>query len=45
MSTPTASEFLVQQAQKAERLRILILANECKDLDEFLQQLRDLLNK
>ncbi|WP_317335991.1 hypothetical protein [Dysosmobacter welbionis] len=32
MTTPSASELLVQQAQEAERLRLLLLANECKDL-------------
>lgn len=45
MTTPTASELLVQQTQKAERLQLLLLADECKDLDEFRQRLRDLLNK
>lgn len=45
MATPSAGELLVQQAQEAERLRLLLLANECKDLDEFCQRLRDLLNK
>lgn len=45
MTTPTASELLVQQAREAERLRLLLLASECKDLDEFCQRLRDLLNK
>ena len=45
MATPSASELLVQQAQEAERLRLLLLANECKDLDEFRRRLQDLLNK
>ena len=45
MTTPTASELLVQQAREAERLRLLLLASECKDLEEFRQRLRDLLNK
>lgn len=45
MTTPSASELLVQQAREAERLRLLVLASECKDLDEFRQRLRDLLNK
>ena len=44
MTTPTASELLVQQTREAERLRLLLLASECKDLDEFCQRLRDLLN-
>lgn len=39
MTTPTASELLVQQAREAERLRLLLLASECKDLDEFRQRL------
>ena len=45
MTTPTASELLVQQAREAERLRLLLLASERKDLEEFRQRLRDLLNK
>lgn len=45
MSTPNTGELLVQQAQEAERLRLLLLANECKDLDEFRRRLQDLLNK
>ena len=39
------SELLVQQAQEAKRLLLLLLADECKDIDEFRQRLRDLLNK
>mgnify|MGYP006879752309 FL=1 len=45
MTTPSASELLVQQAQEAERLRLLILADECKTIEEFRQRLRDLVNK
>ena len=45
MTTPSASELLVQQAQEAERLRLLILADECKTIAEFRQRLRDLVNK
>lgn len=45
MTTPNTGELLVEQAREAERLRLLLLANECKDLDEFRQRLRDLLNK
>ena len=29
MTTPNTGELLVQQAQEAERLRLLILADEC----------------
>lgn len=45
MATPSTSELLVQQAREAERLRLLLLANQCKDLDEFRRRLSDLLNK
>lgn len=49
MTTPNTGELLVQQAQEAERLRllilVLILADECKTIEEFRQQLRDLVNK
>ena len=45
MSTPNTGELLVQQAQEAERLRLLILADECKTIEEFRQRLRDLVNK
>lgn len=30
MKTPSASELLVQETRTAERLRLLMLANECK---------------
>jgi len=42
---PNAVELLVQQTQEAERLRLLLLANECKDLDEFRKRLSDLLKQ
>lgn len=45
MTTPTASELLVQQARRLNGSGSLLLASECKDLDEFRQRLRDLLNK
>ncbi len=35
MTTPNTGELLVQQAQEAERLRLLILADECKTIEEF----------
>lgn len=44
VKTPSTSELLVQEAREAERLRILLLADECKTLEEFKQRLRDLLN-
>ena len=37
--------LLVQQAQAAERLRILLIAHECKTLDELVEKLRALANK
>ena len=45
MTTPNTGELLVPQAQEAERLRLLILADECKTIEEFRQRLRDLVNK
>ena len=38
MTTPNTGELLVQQAQEAERLRLLIL-------EEFREKLRERLNK
>ena len=45
MTTPNTGELLVQQAQEAERLRLLILADECKTIEEFREKLRERLNK
>ena len=45
MTTPNTGEVLVQQAQEAERLRLLILADECKTIEEFREKLRERLNK
>ena len=45
MTMPSMGELLVQQAQEAERLRLLILADECKTIEEFREKLHDLLNK
>ena len=45
MTMPSMGELLVQQAQEAERLRLLLLADECKTIEEFRQRLRDLVNK
>lgn len=41
MTTPNTGELLVQQAQEAERLRLLILADECKTIEEFREKLRE----
>ena len=43
MKTPSASELLVQETRTAERLRLLMIANECKTIEEFRQRLADLL--
>ena len=45
MTMPNTGELLVQQAQEAERLRLLILADECKTIEEFREKLRERLNK
>ena len=42
---PSTAELLVQQTERAVMLRLLILANECKDLDEYKKRLSDLLNQ
>ena len=38
MKTPSASELLVQETRTAERLRLLMLANECKTIVETCVQ-------
>lgn len=45
MTTPSTSELLVQEARAAERLRLLLLANECKTVEEFRQRLQELINR
>ena len=40
MSTPNMAEVLREEAQKAARLRILLMALDCKDLDELIKKLR-----
>lgn len=40
MATPNMAEVLREEAQKAERLRILLMALDCKDLDELIKKLR-----
>ena len=45
MKTPSTSELLVQEARTAERLRLLMLANECKTIEEFRQRLKELTNR
>lgn len=45
MKTPSASKLLVQEARTAERLRLLMLANECKTIEEFRQRLQELTNR
>lgn len=40
MKTPSASELLVQETRTAERLRLLMLANECKTITPKSRALR-----
>lgn len=40
MGTPNMAEVLREEAQRAERLRILLMALDCKDLDELIQKLK-----
>ncbi len=37
---PNTAEVLREEAKKAERLRILVMALDCKDLDELIQKLK-----
>lgn len=45
MTTPNNGELLVQETRSAERLRLLLLANECKTIEEFRERLRELINR
>ena len=40
MNTPNNAEVLRDEAKKAERFRIILLAQECKDLDDLIQKLK-----
>lgn len=40
MGTPNMAEVLREEAQKAERLRILLMALDCKTLEELVQKLK-----
>lgn len=39
MKTPNTAEVLREEAKKAERLRILMIAYKCKDLEELIKKL------
>lgn len=43
MRVPTATETAIEKAIEAERLKLLMEAKECKDLDEFIRYLEKLL--
>lgn len=45
MTTPNSGELLVQETRTAERLRLLLLAIECKTIEEFRERLRELINR
>lgn len=45
MRTPSTSELLVEEARTAERLRLLILANECETMEEFRLRLQEIINR
>ncbi len=42
MNGPTAAELLVQKTQEAERLRVLLIANKCKDIRELQEKLSEM---
>ncbi len=39
MRTPNMAEVLREEAQRAERLRILLLAHKCEDINELIKKL------
>lgn len=45
MEDMNISELLVQQSQENMARKILEILNECKDLEEAKQKIKDLLNK
>ena len=40
MKTPNMAEVLRDEAKQAEQLRILLLAQECKTLEELIAKLK-----
>ena len=40
MDMPNTAEVLREEAKKAERMRILLMALDCKDLNELIQKLK-----
>ena len=40
MDAPNTAEVLRDEAKQAERLRILLLALDCKTLDELIEKLK-----
>ena len=40
MATPNMAEVLREEAKEAERRRIILLALECKTIDELVQKLK-----
>ena len=45
MAGPTVTELLVQQTQEGERLRILMLAEKCKTIEEFRDLLQEMIRE
>lgn len=45
MTTPNSSELLVQEAHKSEQLSLLVLAMQCKDLEEYIAKLQALIHR
>lgn len=43
MKGPTSAELLVQKTREVEQLRALMLANECKDIEELREKLKKML--
>ncbi len=42
MKGPTAADLLVQKTREVERLRVLLIANGCKDIQELRKKLPEM---
>jgi len=40
MGAPSTTDVMREEAKRAERYRILLLASECKTLEELIQRLK-----
>lgn len=45
MPTPNSSELLVQEAHRAEQLKLLLMAMQCETLEEYIAKLQALIRQ